>query len=131
MHTTPHSEETKRKISETKKRQKIVTSTSFKKGCTPWNKGKKCPWVTERNKKNNPVKTGEEHHNWKGDFTSYRNMHRWVVRHKGQPTKCEHCGKDGLTGHKIHWANVSREYHRDIDDYIRLCAKCHGAYDKK
>lgn len=131
MHTTPHTEETKRKISETKKAQGVVPKTAFKKGYTPWNKGMKCPWVSERNKANNPGKSGAKHHNWQGDFTSYRSMHRWVVRHKGQPTKCEHCLKDGLTGHQIHWANISGQYKRDVDDYIRLCAKCHKAFDKK
>lgn len=113
------SEETKRKISEVKK------------GCIPWNKGLPAPWVTERNFKDNPGRTGEIHHNWKGDFTSYRNMHRWVVRHRGQPTQCEHCKIDGLSGHKIHWANISHLYLRDVNDYKRLCVKCHKAFDKK
>ena len=129
MHITLHTEETKRRISETKRKQKIVTPTSYKKGYTPWNKGKKCPWVSERNRKY--TTSGEKHHNWQGEFTTYRSMHRWVVRHKGQPTQCIHCKKDGLTRHQIHWANVSREYRRDVDDYIRLCAKCHKAFDKK
>jgi hypothetical protein len=125
-----HSDETKLKISITKKQQKIVPKTAFKKGSIPWNKGKKCEWVSIRNKLNNPGKKGIYHHNWQGDFTSYRSMHRWVVRHKGQPTKCEHCGIDGLYGHKIHWANISKNYLRDINDYIRLCVKCHKAFDK-
>lgn len=124
------SEEHKLKISITKKLQRVVPSNAFKKGCVPWNKGKKCPYMTERNRMSNPTRTGILHHNWQGDFTSYRSMHRWVVRHKGQPTQCEHCKKDGLSGHKIHWANIDHKYERNLEKYIRLCAKCHGVFDK-
>lgn len=124
------SPEQRLKISITKKKQHIIPSNAFKKGCVPWNKGKKCEWVSERNRKNNPGISGEKHHNWQGNFTSYRSMHRWVVRHKGQPTKCEHCGKDGLFGHKIHWANIGHKYERDVEKYIRLCPKCHKTFDR-
>jgi hypothetical protein len=127
----PLSEETKQKISETKKKQHIIPRSAFKKGVTSWNKGKPAPWVVERNKSNNPGIVGTKHHFWKGEFTSYRNMHRWVVRLKGQPTQCENCKTDKLTGHQIHWANVDHQYRRDTNDYIRLCAKCHKSYDKK
>jgi hypothetical protein len=131
MMNKKHTEETKLKISLTKKKQALVTAGAFKKGYTPWNKGKPAPWVSERNKSNNPTKIGEEHHNWQGEFTSYRSMHRWVVRQKGQPTTCEHCGKTNLTGHKIHWANINHKYKREVDDYIRLCVKCHKRFDSK
>lgn len=107
-----------------------MKDTKFQKGCIPWNKGKKCEWVSKRNRENNPGVSGTAHHNWQGDFTSYRSMHRWVVRQKGQPTKCVHCGKDGLSGHQIHWANIGHTYERNADAYIRLCVKCHKAFDK-
>ena len=42
---------------------------------------------------------------------------------------CEKCGKDGLLGKKIHWANISGEYKRDLFDYMRLCVPCHKRYD--
>jgi hypothetical protein len=126
-----HSEATKKKISETKKAQGIIPKTAFKKGYVPWNKDKPAPWVTKRNLQNNPGKSGSKHHNWQGEFTSYRSMHRWVVRQKGQPKKCEHCRRDGLTSKQIHWANIDHTYKRDIKDYIRLCAKCHNSYDKE
>ena len=60
----------------------------------------------------------------------YRNLHKWVVKKLGQPSKCEHCGKDKLTGKKIHWANISGEYKKDINDWKRLCVKCHYLKDK-
>lgn len=60
----------------------------------------------------------------------YATIHQWVVRWRGRPAKCEHCGKDGLTERKIHWANIDHKYRRNLNDYIRLCAKCHKNYDK-
>lgn len=95
-HSTPHTEETKLKISTSRK----------------------------------GVMIGEQNHSWKGDDVSYRNLHRWVERHLGKPNKCKNCGKIG-TAHEIHWANKSHKYLRVLFDWIRLCANCHKAYDKK
>lgn len=60
---------------------------------------------------------------------TYRVMHKWVESRMGKPTKCTHCSKDGLTAHKIHWANLSGQYMRDVNDWMRLCAKCHKNFD--
>jgi len=98
--------ETKRKISETKK--KFPYSTKGHKGME-----------------------NEKHPNWKGNKVSYSGLHYWVVRKLGKPTICEHCGKTGLSGKFIVWANKSHEYKRDLNDWLRLCAKCHKEYDKK
>lgn len=76
-------------------------------------------------------RSGDRHPNWKGIKASYRAKHNWIVKRMGQPTKCDFCGKDKLTGHKIHWANISGKYKRIINDWTRLCTKCHGAFDKK
>lgn len=73
------------------------------------------------------VKEGR-HNNYKASL-HYRVLHSWVARNLGKPQKCEHCKKDGLTGHNIHWANKSRNYKRVLTDWIRLCVPCHGAYD--
>lgn len=73
----------------------------------------------------------EKWKSWKGPKVSYRGCHNWVKRKMGSPSKCEACGKDNLTGHKIHWANISGEYKRITSDWIRLCAKCHKAFDTK
>lgn len=118
--------------------------THFKEGCTPWNKGKKLspehraklseakkdyiPWNKGIRQDNF---TNEQNPQWKGDKVSYRSLHRWVERHNGKPDRCEHCSKSGLSGHDIHWANISKEYKRELSDWLRLCAGCHGAFDKK
>lgn len=60
----------------------------------------------------------------------YRGVHAWIVLRHGQPRRCEECGKDGLTGRQIHWANISDKYSRDRSDWRRLCAKCHKAFDR-
>jgi len=60
---------------------------------------------------------------------SYIGLHKWIREQKGKPTKCEHCGKDGLTGRQIHWANKDHTYKRNLIDWIRLCRHCHNKYD--
>lgn len=71
----------------------------------------------------------EQNGMWKGDDVKYNGLHSWVVKHLGQPSKCEHCSKDNLSGQQIHWANISGEYKRELNDWIRLCAKCHKKFD--
>ena len=74
--------------------------------------------------------TDSNHPLWKGEAVGYNALHHWIRRKLGKPGICEHCGKSGLTGKYIHWANKSQKYLRDINDWIRLCTKCHKAYDK-
>ena len=85
-----------------------------------WNKNKKFPQFSKAN-----------HPNWRGNNATYTAKHIWLYDLLGQPDTCEHCGKSGLTGHQIHWANISRKYKRNKKDWIRLCAKCHYHYDRK
>jgi hypothetical protein len=70
---------------------------------------------------------GEKNPYWKGDAVKYVGLHRWVQRHKGKAVKCAHCGKTGY----CHWANISGEYKRDLDDFVSLCVSCHKFYDQK
>jgi hypothetical protein len=55
----------------------------------------------------------------------YRHLHKWVVKELGRPDTCSNCGQSGLSGHQIHWANKSGEYKKNIEDWERLCVKCH------
>lgn len=111
-----HSEETKKKISLTKR------------GKPSWNKGLKGFRAGE--KRPNIVPKGSDSVCWKGKKVSYRGLHMWVELLLGKPKYCVKCGKES-NGHNMHWANISGEYKREITDWIRLCAKCHGAYDKE
>jgi len=111
------SEETKEKISQARKGKGLGNENGFKKGQAPWNKGR-----THLQGKNNP--------SWKGNDVGYDGLHRWVSRHLGKPDTCENCGVNGLSGKKIHWANKDHEYKRNLEDWLRLCASCHVAYDR-
>ena len=57
----------------------------------------------------------------------YNTLHRWVERKLGKPMHCTHCGSTDKN--RYAWANKSREYKRDLDDWIRLCYPCHRRYD--
>ena len=133
------------RISETLKRKGIKPPSRT--GMIPWNKGKK--WNKETRKRMSDAKIGkkwtdimrkiipsklprgEKHHNWKGDSARYGTKHDWISGNYGRPTTCEHCQANNLTGHKIHWANKNGQYLRDRTNWLRLCAKCHGLYDKQ
>lgn len=75
------------------------------------------------------VRVDEKSPHWSGDNVGYRGLHQWVESKLGKPNTCIHCGKSGLAGRQIHWANKSRKYKRSIFDWLRLCAKCHKIYD--
>ena len=72
---------------------------------------------------------GEKNHNWKGDKVGYQALHTWVRKHKGTPMVCSHCNSKKKK--KYEWANISHEYKRELDDWIRLCTKCHRLFDKQ
>lgn len=82
-------------------------ATRFVKGQTAWNKG-----IPNPLKKENP---------------GYDALHEWVERWKGKPRECESCGD--RKSRFYDWANKSGEYLRDLDDWLRLCRRCHRQHD--
>lgn len=75
-----------------------------------------------------PERCGINHHNWKGDNASKVALHLWVYRHKGKPKKCSRCGVK--RGDKIiDYMNINHKYHRNLNDYIPMCRRCHRKYD--
>lgn len=103
--------------------------TRFKKGQKPWNEDTKGLVKANSGSFKKGQFADENHPFWKGDNVKYYALHSWIARKLGKPTKCEHCGKDGLKGKYINWANKSQEYKRDLDDWLRLCRPCHSQYD--
>ena len=101
-----------------------------KKGSVPWNKGRKGIHLSPETEFK-PGRRDSDHPEWKGEDASYISKHAWVSRWKGKPDTCEMCGMTGLSGVAIHWANIDHKYRRVLDDYIRLCARCHFEYDER
>lgn len=71
----------------------------------------------------------ESHHNWKGDRVGYFALHSWIRRRLGQPKECTVCGENDPSK-RYEWANISKEYKRDITDWQRMCKKCHNDFDQ-
>lgn len=71
----------------------------------------------------------EKHQAWKGDKVGYSALHSWVARKLGRPKRCSECGFESDNSRQFHWANISQEYKRELDDWARLCVTCHKKYD--
>lgn len=74
-----------------------------------------------------PRLRGRNSPNWK-ESPTYFAIHIDIVKAKGNPKHCKHCGK--TTG-KIEYANIDHKYTRNPDDYIPLCTSCHRIFDIK
>lgn len=70
---------------------------------------------------------GEKNVNWRGADAKYGSLHDWVSYHLGRPRRCYNC--DTTEHSRFEWANVSGEYKRDLDDWVRLCKTCHVLID--
>lgn len=69
----------------------------------------------------------ENHPRWRGDKAGYHALHKWVQKHRGRPRMCEDCGS--TEAKRYEWANISKEYKRELDDWKRLCVSCHLVFD--
>jgi hypothetical protein len=90
-----------------------------------WRKGK----ITNSGQFKPGDNVGHKNVNWKGDDVGYYAVHDWMYKEYGQPQICEHCDSKNLGSRKHQWANISGEYKRERSDWLRLCARCHFAYD--
>lgn len=77
-----------------------------------------------------PKPCGSEHPNWIGDKVGYYGVHDWIAKEKGRPMKCSKCGFESDNPKRIHWANISGKYLRDVSDWVRLCVRCHFKMDR-
>jgi len=66
---------------------------------------------------------------WLGDDAGYSAMHLRVITARGRP---QHCACCDTTDPRIqyHWANLTGHY-EDINDYARLCPRCHRRLDAR
>ena len=105
-----HSEETRKKIADTKRGLHVSPKTEFKKGCTAWNKGKKM------------IKNcGSDHPNWNGGSSRY-----WAnkVAKQKNTCQCQICKASGKT--EIHHINGNPK-DNDLRNLGIVCSYCHFA----
>lgn len=137
-------------------RVKYERPTTFKKGLTPWNKGKKVnyiPWNKGKNlspehveklRGKRPKASGENNHNWKGGITEINNFIRTSFEYKLWRTSvferdnytCVWCGARNGNGKKVvlnadHIKPFSSfpELRFAIDNGRTLCVQCHKTTD--
>jgi len=73
-------------------------------------------------------RAGKKNNNWKGDNVSKKGIHSRVSAILGKPRYCEKCKRTDRK--RYDWANTNHKYRFDFHEWIRLCRKCHIAYDK-
>lgn len=133
MHNKPHTEETKKKMSRALKgkRHSLETRKKISRGMIgrEFSKEHRMNLSLSIKGRKNYWMVNEKHPLWKGDKVTYDGLHKWIGRKLGKPDTCEHCKRSNLSGKFINWANKSREYKRELIDWLRLCAPCHKKYD--
>lgn len=72
----------------------------------------------------------------KSGDTGYTTIHYWLSRNYGRPKQCEVCkifGSESKIGRwNIQWAlKHNKEHEKNINNYLKLCFKCHYKYDKR
>ena len=92
-------------------------------------KGYKRPPFSKKWKENIANASRGNKSRYKGENVGYWGLHRWLDKTLGRPLECQHC-KTTKQSKRYEWANISGEYKRDTSDFIRLCIKCHKAFDK-
>lgn len=68
---------------------------------------------------------GMDSPSWLGSKIGYSGLHQWVRKNKERTNTCLFCNQVSRT----HFANISGEYLRDLDDFMELCISCHHKYD--
>jgi hypothetical protein len=70
-----------------------------------------------------PERLGNKHPLWKEKVT-YGNLHTWLNRRYPRKGFCTKCSKS-----PTEYANISKNYLRNIEDWIELCRSCHRRFD--
>jgi hypothetical protein len=71
---------------------------------------------------------GSRNANWRGDKVGRGALHNWLTYNYGKASRC--VIGTGCKKRVYHWANISRQYKRDIKDFIELCAYHHRVFDR-
>lgn len=82
----------------------------------------------ETRKKISDCQRGPDNDRWLGDKVGYQGLHDWLRRIYGKLLFCEICKRDDRK--RYDWSNKTGKYERKIENWWRLCRKCHIKYDK-
>ncbi len=77
---------------------------------------------------------GNKNPAWKGDNAGMDAKHKYLNRHYPRKGICKICNNKTKTFYcfkKYHKSNESKNYTRDINDYIEMCQSCHDKHDYK
>lgn len=89
---------------------------------------KRTPEIKEKYRQSHLGKNvGKNNGNWNPNRDSYYIVHHWVNETLGKPNKCEDCNTTNAK--RYEWANISKQYLKDISDWKRLCRSCHTIFD--
>jgi hypothetical protein len=70
--------------------------------------------------------SGDKNPRWKGDEAGYVSLHAYIKKRLIKPTSCQNCNKN----EKLDLANKSKNYTRNLDDWMWICRTCHYHYDR-
>lgn len=109
------------------------------KGKSTWIKGKRHSEKTKLKMSNTHKKIGtgkwmknkigEQANNWKKDEVGKGGVHFWIKKLLGKPKICEICKRKDKENYD--WSNKDHKYRRNLEDWQRLCRRCHRLYDYK
>lgn len=60
----------------------------------------------------------------------YDSVHKWLRKHYGKATKCEHCGVLKYYFRYEYALRKGKQYEKKRENFIQLCKKCHVVYDE-
>ena len=107
-----------------------IHKDNLKKARDEWLKENKHPWLGKKHKLDWKSKVaGGKNTQWRGNKVGYVALHSWLRRELGKPNRCDFCGRNDENQNIYEWANKSGYYLRELNDWMRLCKKCHNRYD--
>jgi len=130
-----HREDSKLKMKLANLGKRYSMSTEFRGGMMPWNLGIPSPWLSEKNRTNNPTKRGSESHLWKGGITSINTAIRNSIAYEEwrkavferDSYTCQICFE---VGGKLNADHIKRfsdypELRLELSNGRTLCEECH------